>query len=176
MKKHNEGYALPFVLVVLVVMSLIAVGIMDFSLRNLESQQKTIQRIEAKYEAAGKIEKIVAAMQTNLDDSAPEFVFPGSNDLSDGFSFRIENGVLRIAVSHVQEEQEQNLWIIAALKPAEFKGMKTGTEDDDGNKPLTIKNCGTVQYLWYEIVDEEMASRFISGQYIPFSMDGGNAP
>ena len=69
MKKHNEGYALPFVLVVLIVMCLIVVGIMDFSLRNLKSQQNTILRMEAKYEAAGQIEQIIATLENKKTDS-----------------------------------------------------------------------------------------------------------
>ena len=45
MKKYNEGYALPFVLVVMIVLSIIAVSVMDFSLRNLQSESKTVQKM-----------------------------------------------------------------------------------------------------------------------------------
>ena len=181
MKKHNEGYALPFVLVVLVVMCIIAVGIMDFSLRNLESQQSTIQRMEAKYEAAGQIEQIVAAMQTEVDGNAPEFVFTGSENFTGLLSFKIENGVLRVAASHEQDGGEQKLWIIAALKPEKAEGMTdTGILDEEGNKVLTIKDSGSVQYLWYEIVDLETAKLFlsedVSNRYTPFPENGGVTP
>ena len=60
MMKRNDGYALPFVLVVMVVVCLIAVSVMSFSLRCLQSQQASIERMENKYAAMGGIETIVS--------------------------------------------------------------------------------------------------------------------
>lgn len=60
MKKHNDGYVLPLALVVMVVLCLVAVTVMSFSLKGLKSQQASIQRMQAQYEAAGEIEKTVA--------------------------------------------------------------------------------------------------------------------
>lgn len=60
MKKHNEGYVLPFVLVVLVVVCLVAVSLLTASLTNLNRQQASIDQMEAKYEAQGEIEKEIA--------------------------------------------------------------------------------------------------------------------
>lgn len=62
MKKHNEGYALPFVLVVITVLCLIALAISSVSLRNMQSQQASIQRMQDKYEAQGKIEIVIAQL------------------------------------------------------------------------------------------------------------------
>lgn len=62
MKKHNEGYALALVLVVLVVVCLVAVSILSASLSNLKSQQASIARMQAQYEAQGAIEKVVAQL------------------------------------------------------------------------------------------------------------------
>jgi len=178
MKKHDEGYALPFVLVVLVVLCIIAVAIMDTSLRNLEAQQSTIQRMQSKYEAAGRIEAITAAMQTPADDASEAFVFPGNKELPGNLSFQIIAGesFLRVAASHGPEEGEKDLWLIAALKPANLGGMLTGTETEEGNKiTLTVKNCGSVQYLWYEVVDEDTAKQFLAGGY-PTELSGEDMP
>ena len=60
MKKHNEGYALVLVLVVITVLSLVAMAMTAASLRNLQNQQKSIERMEAKYTAQGEIEKVIA--------------------------------------------------------------------------------------------------------------------
>jgi type II secretory pathway component PulK len=57
MRKHDEGYALPFVLVVFVVFSLIATSILTISLNNLKKQQASIQRTQDQYAAQGEIEK-----------------------------------------------------------------------------------------------------------------------
>lgn len=67
MKKRNEGYALPFVLVVMVVLCLVSVSILSFSLKNLQRQQESIDRTKAQYEAAGEIEKVVAQLGTTGD-------------------------------------------------------------------------------------------------------------
>ena len=58
MKKHDEGYVLPLVLVVMIVMCLIATSLMSFSLQNLKSQQASIDRMVEKYEVEGVIEII----------------------------------------------------------------------------------------------------------------------
>ena len=63
MKKHNEGYSLVLVLVVLVLMSLVASFILSVSLKNLQSQTAAVSRMEDKYTAAGEIEKIVAQLE-----------------------------------------------------------------------------------------------------------------
>ena len=152
MKKYNEGYALPFVLVVLVVMCIIAVGIMDFSLRNLQSQKATIQRMEAKYEAAGEIEKIYAAAINNT--AGAKF------DSSEKLFFSIVAGTLRVAAGG----DDEGVWIIAELKPKDSEGQITSTFGEDG-KPgtLTIRDAQikSVDFSVYKVVDKETALAFL---------------
>ena len=62
MRKNNEGYVLPFVLVVMIVLTIIATSLMTAALRNLQSQQKFTERMVDKYQAEGEIEKIVAML------------------------------------------------------------------------------------------------------------------
>ena len=64
MKKHDEGYALVLVLVVMIVISLVAATVLTFSLRNLQNQQKSIQRMEDKYAAQGMVESCVQNAKT----------------------------------------------------------------------------------------------------------------
>lgn len=63
MRKHNEGYTLVLVLVVMVVLCLVSMSIMTFSLRNLQNQQASVERMEAKYQAQGEIEKIMGQLE-----------------------------------------------------------------------------------------------------------------
>ena len=63
-KKHDEGYALIFVLVVMVVLSLISISLMTAALRNLQNQQAAVVQMEAKYEAQGKVEKVVVPKES----------------------------------------------------------------------------------------------------------------
>lgn len=75
MKKNNDGYVLPFVLVVMIVLTIISTSLMTAALRNLQSQQKFTERMVDKYEAEGEIEKIVAQLSReenfeNLEEPA----------------------------------------------------------------------------------------------------------
>lgn len=62
MRKHDEGYALPLVLVVMVVICLISSTILSFSLKNLQSQSASVERMTDKYQAQGEIEKVIAEL------------------------------------------------------------------------------------------------------------------
>lgn len=65
MKKHDEGYVLAFVLVVIVVLCLVAVSMMSISLRNVQTQTDSIVRMQDKYTAMGLIEKLNAVTNAN---------------------------------------------------------------------------------------------------------------
>lgn len=154
MKKHDEGYALPFVLVVLVVLCIIAVAIMDTSLRNLESQKTTIQRMQEKYAAAAKIEEICAAAESNATDVS----FPSSEK---ALLFLVEGGELKVAAAG---REDGEVWIIAKLIPKDNNGAITQTFGEQ-EKPdvLTINgsNTKTVRVTTYQVVDIETAKAFV---------------
>lgn len=67
MKKHDEGYALILVLVVMIVMCLVAVTLMSFSLDNLQRQQDSVQHTKDQYAAQGEIEKIWVQLKAQAD-------------------------------------------------------------------------------------------------------------
>ena len=60
MKKHDEGYVLVYVTVVLLVFCLVATTILTGALNNLRNQQNAIAKMEDQYAAAGEIEKVIA--------------------------------------------------------------------------------------------------------------------
>lgn len=57
MKRRDEGYILIYVLVVVVVLCAIVTGVCTVALRNLQTQERSIQRTRALYEAEGAIEE-----------------------------------------------------------------------------------------------------------------------
>ena len=63
MKKHDEGYTLPLVMVVLLVLAIVAVTIMTTSMNNMLRQQDFIEQMQDQYAAQGEIEKIVAQLK-----------------------------------------------------------------------------------------------------------------
>lgn len=62
MKKHNEGYTLPLVMVVLLVLAIVAVTIMTTSMNNMLRQQGFIETMQDQYKAQGQIEAIVGQL------------------------------------------------------------------------------------------------------------------
>lgn len=62
MKKHDEGYVLAFVMVVVAVLSLISLAVSTMAVRNIETQQAAVDRRLAKYEVEGAVEIVIAEM------------------------------------------------------------------------------------------------------------------
>ncbi len=89
MKKHDECYVLPFVLVVTVVLCIVAVAILSSALDNLTAQQDSIDRMQDKYAAQGEIEKVVAQLQkgtiienlTDIEDTTKVTANGGKYDI-----------------------------------------------------------------------------------------------
>ena len=64
MKKHDEGYVLAYVTVVLLIFCLVATVILTGALRNLQTQQNTNEQMKHQYVAQGKIEMVLAQWGT----------------------------------------------------------------------------------------------------------------
>lgn len=60
MKKHDEGYVLAYVTVVLLLFCLIATMILTGAMKNMTAQQDTIQRMKDRYAAEGMIQQVIA--------------------------------------------------------------------------------------------------------------------
>lgn len=71
MKKHDEGYVLVYVTVVLLVFCLVAATILTGAHNNLQNQQRTIAQMQDQYAAAGEIEKVMAQWDDCQDGYAP---------------------------------------------------------------------------------------------------------
>ena len=66
MKNRNDGgYSLALVLVVMAVLATIAVTLTTVVLRNIDNQSKYTQKMQAQYEAQGKLEKVLAELSQN---------------------------------------------------------------------------------------------------------------
>lgn len=63
LKKDTGGYALLYVLVIVMVLVAISMMICTVALRNLQSQQAAVERMADKYAAQGEIEKIKAKIE-----------------------------------------------------------------------------------------------------------------
>lgn len=84
MRKHNEGYVLVLVLVVLIVLCLFSTAILTGAQRNLQAQMSSLAYMEDKYRAQGEIEKFVTKLEA-LAEAEPLYadlasVLPDAED------------------------------------------------------------------------------------------------
>ena len=158
MKKHNEGYTLVLVMVVLIILCLLVSYVLTFSLNNLKTQQTAALRVQDQYGAAGEIEATLGQLQA-LIEKYPETVilnathdsntgmctlttqpgasdtvtFPGTADLKNGKLFlTVQSGTARI---------DCTLQLIAGS----FK------EEENNQGGITITKLEGVEYLSYEM-------------------------
>ena len=158
MKKHNEGYTLVLVMVVLIVLCLLVSYVLTFSLHNLKTQQTAALRVQDQYAAAGEIEAAVVQLQAFIDkypetvtlkaaqdsdagtctlttkeESPYTVTFPGTADLKNGKLFlTAQSGTARI---------DCTLQLIAGS----FK------EEENNQGGITITKLEGVEYLSYEM-------------------------
>lgn len=71
MKKHEEGYVLLYVMVVISLLSVVAASICTISLRNLQTQHASLNRTEAMYQTEGKVEALATIAQGETFNSGP---------------------------------------------------------------------------------------------------------
>lgn len=142
MKKHNEGYALPYVLVVFLIISLIAVSILSVSLNNLQSQKASIQRMEEQYVAQGEIEKVEALLGNMLNKNNP-FISEGIlvSDIKDVVNctvgspveIKTDNKIKELTLTVVSEKETVQICAVFKITGSEIKYDETqaqyGIED-----------------------------------------------
>ena len=70
--KDNGGYALIYVLIVVLVLCAVAVSVCTAALKNYQAQERSIRQTQQLYQAEGEIEKFVALAEdvSSLQDSA----------------------------------------------------------------------------------------------------------
>lgn len=121
MKKHDEGYVLVYVTVVLLVFCLVAATILTGAHNNLQNQQRTNEKMKQQYLAAGEIEKVMARWS--------DYISQHEKDASIG-----DTG----AVWHEKEadEEDQTLYVFSA---------------SSGDVMITCKVYADGTYYSYEI-------------------------
>lgn len=70
--KDNGGYALAYVLIVVLVLCAVAVSVCTAALKNYQAQERSIRQTQQLYQAEGEIERFVALAEevSSLTDSA----------------------------------------------------------------------------------------------------------
>jgi len=69
---RNDGYVLPYVLVVFLVLSFVAVSVCSTSLSHFRAQQTFVQQTQSRYEAEGLVEQAIARLEALEGSSGPD--------------------------------------------------------------------------------------------------------
>lgn len=106
MKKHDEGYVLAYVTVILLLFCLIATGILTGAMKNMTNQQDTIQRMKDRYAAEGMIQQVIAQIQIGVtpaeeyieyaDDGITIISMITAQKVSDGWELVSSSGTVQI--------------------------------------------------------------------------------
>lgn len=162
--KNNEGYALPFVLVVMVIICLVGISILSSSLNNLQNQQASIERMQDQYAVAGEIEKVMAPVKFNkcvsvntLGDllvtdaeGKNEFVFTkGTEGKEDTLDFTLDTSRLE-STANESVQIKAKIQITGTITESPQK-LENGTEVTLYGFPDKFE----INYLTYEIINIE---------------------
>lgn len=156
MKKHDEGYVLPLVLVVMIVMCLIATSLMSFSLQNLKSQQASIDRMVEKYEAEGAVEIVVAKLEgTSLGSESLENYISKVKELA-------ESAISSGSVTYELQEKGSNNLYSLEITACSFT--------ESGSKHIEVTVSCTVEFA----VDEGSITNVVYRSYEISNTGGGS--
>lgn len=142
MKKHDEGYVLAYVTVVLLVFCLVATTILTGALRNLNHQQNSIAQMKDQYVAEGLIEQVVA----KLDNK-------GNIDIAgDGYTLKSEDGtvIATLTVSAKDkvltlQAQSGSATVVYALKLT--ASSVSDTDFDNFDNTVEIENLTAYTFI-----------------------------
>ena len=140
MMKNNEGYALPFVLIVMVIICLVGISIMSSSLNNLQNQKASIERMQDQYEAAGKVERLSANINSVIENSyvtgiTKDMLMP---DIQEGSKEIISCEFLPVLFENSEDNVKELIITFETIPVDGEEVIINVTASDDGKITLTV--------------------------------------
>ena len=151
MMKRNDGYALLYVLVAMLILAGIAVAVMTMSLQVLKNQQSSIERMQDKYEAQGLAEQVVAQLEhaTDINDIIADYPPAEGEEIPNPYCAVIEGST---PVQYKLVASDGRATVTAEFTAKQItKTVDTGTKDEHGNPITTNTPVGyTITYISYK--------------------------
>lgn len=125
LRKDNGGYALIYVLIVVLVLCAVAVSVCTAALKNYQAQERSIRQTQQLYQAEGEIERFVAlAEDVHLLD------FPAEHDTKEVAEEKAR-GAYRTHLEEVSKE----------VSSCNYDPKATITDSNSCTFPLTCENA-----------------------------------
>ena len=154
MMKRNDGYALLYVLVAMLILAGIAVAVMTMSLQVLKNQQSSMERLQNKYEAQGLAEQVVAQLEhakttDDLKAVIAKYTPAEGEEIPNPYCAVIEGST---PVQYKLVASAGRATVTAEFTAKQItKTVDTGTTDEHGNPITTPKYLGhTITYISYK--------------------------
>lgn len=154
MMKRNDGYALLYVLVAMLILAGIAVAVMTMSLQVLKNQQSSMERLQNKYEAQGLAEQVVAQLEhakTTDDLKAVIAKYPPAEgeEISNPYCAVIEDSTNPEQYKLVASSGRAT--VTAEFTAKQITKTETTGTDQEGNPITTNTPVGyTITYISYK--------------------------
>lgn len=175
--KQNDGYALAYVLVVLLVLAAIAFAVMTLSLNALERQQSSLNNMKDKYAAQGMVEQVVAQMEHaddkellqvlakyTYDDANPErnpYCEKNAEDGEEIYTVIAQSTNTKVTATFTLTEIREPV-TIDPITPVEGESDESGESQQPTEEQRTKVTGHTVTYLSYK-------TEYISPEEVPAS-------
>lgn len=158
MMKRNDGYALAYVMVVLLVLAFVSLATMSLALIPAKNQAATQQRMQDKYAAQGLVEQVVAQLEHAVDANAVKAVLDAypqdSSDPNQDVYCQYNSGTYTIVAKYGITTVTAEFTLMQITK------TETTNETDANGNPISITSPvgHTVQYLSFKTETETEAA------------------
>lgn len=135
LRKDNGGYALVYVLIVVLVLCAVAVSVCTAALKNYQAQEESVRQTQQLYQAEGEIEKFVALAEA-VSNVSSRLTVSGTTYVSEDAA--TENAVKDKAKDEAKTKYEEYL---KSLASGYTLNLDTNHSDRESCKfTLTYKN------------------------------------
>ena len=149
MKKHNEGYTLVLVLIIMLILSSLAASILTISLRNAQNQKNAAQRMAERYAVEGEINSVCWDLEAMVGSGDLQYLDVRSV-LAGGGQVAVEENIIAV---RVRSGRIQGDCVLA------LHGENISIAQEDTSGVYKITNLGGVNQVHCDIyIIEEVAA------------------
>ena len=150
MKKHDDGYVLVLVMVVLLVICIVATSMMTIAMKGLKEQKQSVAQMQDRYAAEGEIEKFVAILNHAKEVAGAVTIKQVKEEDVDYVQLLVSGNVAAKLEGRLCEDgaiRTVNIKVVQGTAQVHCQLKLQGNFDDNG----TIRSLTSWEYLSYQI-------------------------
>lgn len=150
MKKHDDGYVLVLVMVVLLVICIVATSMMTIAMKGLQEQKQSVAQMQDRYAAEGEIEKFVAILNHAKEVAGAVSIEQVKEEDVDYVQLLVSGNVAAKLEGRLGEDgaiRTVNIKVVQGTAQVDCRLKLQGNFDSNG----TIHSLTSWEYLSYQI-------------------------